>query len=298
MKKKIQRYFKIFILYPLEFIFLILFILMVRITPFRMIHPTMGFFLSAIGPYLVRKQTVLDNMISVGFSKEKSKKTLAGLWRHLGYMIVEIIHTKYVMKHATFDLQQKDLIKLPDDIQHPSALLFSTHQGNWELIANIAADLFGEDLRIYFRGANNTLVNKVLLWYRRKQPGKIIMKSKDSRQQLKTQLGQRTGNVLLLDQRTKQGIDTKFMGKPVKVFYSPLSFAYDKKAKIYIAFLIRSSSKPLSFSLYASAYDFDYNLSKDDALKDMADQLANEISTMILDYPDQWFGWLQKRPGW
>lgn len=168
---------------------------------------------------------------------------ISDMWEHLSRLLAELT---LLRRFAAPRHQKRVEIQGEEFFRQAIAdgrgmFLLAGHIGNWELVFPVLARLTGSyGLVGVYRPLNNVFLDKVLLRIRRRSMEKVvhknllplekrmIPKTGDQRRNMRSVLNalqKREGVILLVDQRTSQGIDAKFFGLPAMTTHLPAQLA-------------------------------------------------------------------------
>lgn len=93
-------------------------------------------------------------------------------------------------------------------------IVFTAHSGNFELLP-VAGSAFGLDVTVLFRPPNNPYVAKRIFDFRKERMGNLVPSHAGSSFALARQLEKGGGIGVLVDQKFRKGLPTKFFGNDV-----------------------------------------------------------------------------------
>ena len=232
---------------------------------------------------------------------EEIEAILAGVWDNLGRVGAEFAHLDRVWNYdrdhpeklSNIDLAPRT-IELFDRLRNDGkpALIFASHQGNWELPA-LAAVAHGLDAAILFRRPNIESADRAIEKIRAVKMGTLIPAGRDAPLRLGQALQQGQHVAMLVDQYLTNGVDVSFFGRKTK-------------ANPTLARLVRQVECPIHGVriIRLPGHRFRGELSEEvKPVRDAAGQIDIQGTTQavtsvvegwIREYPDQWL-WLHRR---
>lgn len=183
-------------------------------------------------------------------------------------------------------------------------LLLTGHLGNWELIFPVLARLTGTyKLSGVYRPLNNVFLDKVLLRTRSRSMKRVahknlwpleermIPKTGDQRRNMRTVLSalqKREGIMLLVDQRTSQGIKAKFFGQDAMTTHLPAQLAISNGHILLPVSIARKQGVNFVFRFHEP-------IPSDGAeVLGLTQKINDFFEAQIRKHPEQWL-WLHNR---
>lgn len=174
------------------------------------------------GP-VFKEQKIARANIKAAFPEKSDAEVemiLTGMWDNLGRLVAEAFNIEWV---TAFDEKtgqraritgsgREHLEALKEKKQ--SAIIFSAHLANWEVVPTIGASGVGVQSTILYRSASSEQANEVLAPIRGGRTHKLISSKRGATWNLAEafQRGETIG--LMMDQRAGEGIPVEFFGRP------------------------------------------------------------------------------------
>ncbi|MCY4034349.1 MAG: hypothetical protein OXF29_01680 [Hyphomicrobiales bacterium] len=198
-----------------------------------------------VGPRTGMRRTLRRRIKAAMPEKDDAEVSamISDMWEHLSRLLAELIFLERFSEP-----RYRDRVEICGEEYFQQAassgrgvFLLAGHLGNWELIFPVLARLTGPyGLVGVYRPLNNVFLDKVLLRTRRRSMERVIHenllpleermipKTGDQRRSMRALLSalqKREGVILLVDQRTSQGIRAKFFGQPAMTTHMPAQMA-------------------------------------------------------------------------
>lgn len=198
-----------------------------------------------VGPRTGLRRTLRRRIKAAMPEKSDAEVTvmISDMWEHLFRLLTELILLECFSEphyRNRVEICGKEFFHQAVSSGRGVFLLLG-HLGNWELIFPVLSRLTGPyKLTGVYRPLNNVFLDKVLLRIRsrsmervihenlRPPEERMIPKTGDQRRTMRTLLSalqKREGIILLVDQRTSQGIKAKFFGQPAMTTHLPAQLA-------------------------------------------------------------------------
>lgn len=222
-----MKYFKKFLLNPLEGFFIVSFYTLLKILPIRTASFFMGKLARLIGPLLPVSYLGLKNL-RIAFPQKSTtayKKIVKDVWENLGRVVGEFPHVEKLSSHPKYvTIVNAHII---EDIKNDNkaGIFFSAHMANWEL-PHLTVVQHGLPLWLISRPPNNPLTRLFLQRVRENPMVRIILKGSQGSKELIRILLQKEHVGLLLDQRLSEGEKIPFFGKPALTAIGPAKLAH------------------------------------------------------------------------
>ncbi|MCC6983913.1 MAG: lipid A biosynthesis lauroyl acyltransferase [Bauldia sp.] len=153
-------------------------------------------------------------------SEAEVKAILSGMWDNLGRLVAEAFHIEWVTAFDETTGQRKRITGTGREIilalkeQKKSAIIFSAHLANWEVVPTIGATGLGVQSTILYRSASSERANEVLAPIRGGGTHKLISSKRGATWNL-AEAFEKGGTIgLMMDQRAGEGIAVPFFGRP------------------------------------------------------------------------------------
>jgi Lauroyl/myristoyl acyltransferase len=133
---KLKQFLIRYVSWPIEAIFLLLALVILRIIPIDIASSVTGWLASKIGPLTSWHKRAKSNLLLAmpELSKEKHSEILFGMWWNLGRNIGEFSHTLGLM-NSPARVKIEGLEKIVEC--EKGSIIFGAHQANWEVIPTI-----------------------------------------------------------------------------------------------------------------------------------------------------------------
>ncbi len=174
------------------------------------------------GPFFKEQKIALANVKAAFPEKSEAevKAIVNGMWDNLGRLGAEAFHIKWV---TAFDEKTGErtritgtgreiILALKEKKQ--SAIIFSAHLANWELVPTIGASGVGVKSTILYRSASSDRANEVLAPIRGGDSHKLISSKRGATWNLADAFERGETIGLMMDQRAGDGIPVPFFGRP------------------------------------------------------------------------------------
>ncbi|WFU10839.1 lipid A biosynthesis lauroyl acyltransferase [Rhizobium sp. CB3090] len=253
-----------------------------------------------IGPRMRRHRLMLTNLRNA--FPEKSEVEIAEIalasWGNMGRLAAE-----YVFLDRLFDFDPSS--KEPGRIEvsgipifldlrdNPRPfIVFTGHTGNFELLP-VAGAAFGLKVTVLFRPPNNPYVADKVFDFRAKRMGNLVPSHAGSSFTLARQLEAGSGVGVLVDQKFRKGLRTKFFGRDVKT--NPLlpKLVRQFNCEVYPARCIR-----LPDNRYRLEIEPRLEMPRDERgnldLPATAQLLNDKVESWVREHPEQWL-WYHDR---
>lgn len=266
-------------------------------------EPSINFFsrlAKIVGPLTTRQRVAMENL-ERAFPEMTKKQRYAiaiEMWGNMGRLFAEYIFLDKIFdfdpQATTPGLVEVDgidiFLKLRDE-KKPH-IFFTAHTGNFELLP-ICAATFGLNVTALFRPPNNPYIAKRVLKARRTAMGHLVPSKAGAAWALGGMLAQGNDVGMLVDQKFRKGILTKFFNQPVLTnpLLGKLARQYD--CDVYPARSIRLPNGRFRLELY----DKMELPKKSDGTLDVdatAQKLNDIVESWIREYPGQWM-WFHNR---
>lgn len=253
-----------------------------------------------IGPRTRRHKLMLVNLRNA--FPEKSEDEIEGIalgsWGNMGRLAAE-----YVFLDRLFDFDPErsepgriEVTGIPlflDLRDNPRPfIVFTAHSGNFELLP-VAGAAFGLNVTVLFRPPNNPYVAQKVFDFRSARMGKLVPSHAGSSFTLARQLEAGQGVGVLVDQKFKKGLKTRFFG--IDTTTNPLvpKLVRQFGCEVYPARCIR-----LPGNRYRLEIEPQLEIPRDSAgnldLTAMAQMLNDKVESWVREYPEQWL-WYHDR---
>lgn len=253
-----------------------------------------------IGPKTGRHNLILRNLR--GAYPEKSDAEIEEIavasWGHIGRLIAEYV---FLDKLFDFDPESdkvgrievegverfKDLLQLDRPF-----IVFTAHTGNFELLP-VAAASFNLFVTVLFRPPNNPYVADKVFRFRRKRMGDLVPSHAGSSFALASALDSGKGVGVLVDQKFRRGMPTKFFNQDVKTNPLLAKLARQFDCVIYPARCIRLPDNRFRLVL-EEPVELPRTESGAVDVNATSQMLNDKVESWVREYPEQWL-WYHDR---
>lgn len=253
-----------------------------------------------VGPKTSRHRLMLTNLRNAFPEKSESElEAIAlGSWGHMGRLAAE-----YVFLDRLFDFDPDkpgegriEVSGIPlflDLRDNPRPfIVFSAHTGNFELLP-VAGAAFGLYVTVLFRPPNNPYIGEKVFAFRAKRMGKLVPSHAGSSFALARQLESGGGVGVLVDQKFKKGVSTKFFGRDVKTNPLLAKLARQFDCDVYPARCIRLPGNRFRLEIEPRVA-LPRNAAGQLDVTATAQLLNNKVESWVREYPEQWL-WYHDR---
>ncbi|MBB3286041.1 MULTISPECIES: lipid A biosynthesis lauroyl acyltransferase [Rhizobium] len=253
-----------------------------------------------IGPRMRRHQLMLTNLRNAFPEKSESEieEIARASWGNMGRLAAE-----YVFLDRLFDFDPHsdkpgriEVSGIPiflDLRDNPRPfIVFTGHTGNFELLP-VAGAAFGLTVTVLFRPPNNPYVAKKVFDFRAKRMGNLVPSHAGSSFSLARELEAGRGVGVLVDQKFRKGLKTRFFGRDVKT--NPLlpKLVRQFNCEVYPARCIR-----LPGNRYRLEIEPKLEMPRNEAggldLTATAQMLNDKVESWVRENPEQWL-WYHDR---
>lgn len=253
-----------------------------------------------IGPRTKRHRLTLTNLRNA--FPEKSDAEIHAIamesWGSIGRMFAE-----YVFLDDVFDFdpaQEKPGRVEVSGIEQFVALrdhrrpfiVFTAHSGNFEMLP-VAGAAFGLDVTVLFRPPNNPYMAKKIFDFRRKRMGNLVPSHAGSAFTLARQLEKGGAVGVLVDQKFKRGLTTRFFGQDVRTNPLLAKLVRQFNCEVYPARCIRLPNNRYRLEL-EPAMDIPRKPDGSVDVNATSQALNDKVESWVREYPGQWL-WYHDR---
>jgi Kdo2-lipid IVA lauroyltransferase/acyltransferase len=243
-----------------------------------------------IGPFFSAHKTAQKNIAFVypDMSKKHINRLTGRMWEHLGRVGAE--YASLPGTRITSRVTASGIENLPKPGE--SALFFSGHVGNWELLSSIAYDR-GVDLTLVYRHTNNPQVDQIIADIRRSHASDLIAKGLRGGIKILSALKRGGSVAMLVDQKLNNGISVPFFGREAMTSPAIAEIALKYDIPIIPARVIRTQGAYFEGTIYPPLRIEKTGDHKQDVLRVMS-QINEVLEGWIRETPEQWF-WVHRR---
>lgn len=253
-----------------------------------------------IGPRMPRHKLMLVNLRNAFPEKSDAEieEIALGSWGNMGRLAAE-----YVFLDRLFDFDPErsepgriEVSGIPlflDLRDNPRPfIVFTGHTGNFELLP-VAGAAFGLHVTVLFRPPNNPYVAQKVFDFRSARMGKLVPSHAGSSFTLARQLEAGQGVGVLVDQKFRKGLKTKFFNLDVTTNPLVPKLVRQFDCEVYPARCIR-----LPGNRYRLEIEPKFEIPRDSKgnldLTAMAQMLNDKVESWVRQYPEQWL-WYHDR---
>ena len=171
-------------------------------------------------------------------------------------------------------------------------IVFTAHSGNFEMLP-VAGSAFGLDVTVLFRPPNNPYVAEKVFKFREERMGNLVPSHAGSSFALARQLEKGLGVGVLVDQKFRKGLKTKFFGQDVQTNPLLAKLVRQFNCEVYPARCIRLPGGRFRLELepaIAIPRKPDGNVD----VTATAQVLNDKVESWVREYPGQWL-WYHDR---
>ena len=253
-----------------------------------------------IGPKTGRHKLTLTNLRNAFPEKSDAEIEEIALesWGNMGRMAAE-----YVFLDRLFDFDPERttpgrvevsgiplFLELRDNPR--PFIVFTAHSGNFEMLP-VAGSAFGLDVTVLFRPPNNPYVAEKVFKFREERMGNLVPSHAGSSFALARQLERGLGVGVLVDQKFRKGLKTKFFGQDVQTNPLLAKLVRQFNCEVYPARCIRLPGGRFRLELepaIAIPRKADGNVD----VTATAQVLNDKVESWVREYPGQWL-WYHDR---
>lgn len=176
-------------------------------------------------------------------------------------------------------------------------ILVGTHMNNWEALlgmgAHHLATQHGHELNVLVNRMPTPYLDKVITDIRRRVLRCNLIYTKQALYHVEKVFNRKGAVVFGLDvDAGHHGIFVPFMNRPISMTPAPAFYALKNKAPIGFFVMYQDRDGSLRVQLEEVRYEPTGN-TREDAHR-LTAKLASRIEYWVRQYPEQWFGWIQK----
>ena len=263
-----------------------------------------------IGPRLAVNKTLRQRITLAMPEKTPADiaAILTGLWDNLGRTLAEII---FLPRFAQPPWSERIRVQGEEHLRQATSsgrgvFLLTGHFSNWEITLPVLARLAGDHGMVgVYRPLNNPFLDRHLAALRQRAlrashlsnlPGRLIPKTGDQRKNIRAilrALNRREGVVMLVDQKTNQGIQSRFFDLPAMTTHLPAQLAIEGGHVLLPFSIIRTSGVHFTFRFHAPI-PAPPPPASDAAVAALTQQINDFLEDHIRAHPQQWL-WLHNR---
>lgn len=251
-----------------------------------------------LGPHLPVHRTAEQNLARAMPELDEASRNaiLTGMWDNLGRVLGEYPHLGEFDIGSAAAKGRIDVIggEHVEAIRNSgkSAIFFSAHYGNWELMS-LAAFRYDLPLVQIYRAANNPLTEQILQKLRKPVGGRHIPKGMQAARELLKALKQNETLAMLVDQKLATGIPVPFFGRDAMTAPAIAEMALRAECPIVPAHVERLEGVRFRIIVEPPIRLENTGDRERDVLAAMT-LINRKIEGWIRQRPDHWF-WVHKR---
>ncbi|MCL6652062.1 lipid A biosynthesis lauroyl acyltransferase [Agrobacterium rubi] len=253
-----------------------------------------------IGPKTPRHKLMLFNLARAYPEKSEEERLEIALdsWGNMGRLAAE-----YVFLDRLFDFDPANskpgrvevigtetFLELRDNPR--PFIVFTAHSGNFELLP-VAGSAFGLDVTVLFRPPNNPYVAKRIFDFRKERMGNLVPSHTGSSFALARQLEKGGGIGVLVDQKFRKGLPTKFFGNDVLTNPLLAKLVRQFGCDVFPARCIRLPDNRYRLEIEPKV-EIPLNEKGAVDVQKTAQLLNDKVESWVREYPGQWL-WYHDR---
>lgn len=271
------------------------FYFLLKLLPVEVASAAVGKLARWLGPFIPVSHVARVNL-AIAFPhkiKAEKEKILRGCWENLGRVVGEFPHLRQIAQednrvtiiggHYVHEIKRSG----------KSAILFSGHLANWEVLAATAA-LQGIPVSLVYRPASNPWTESLYQYARRGITRAQYPKNRDGAKQILQAL-KHSDEVMamLVDQKMNDGVAIPFFGKPAMTAKAIAEFALRYQVPVYPIRIQRNKDVNFTIEILPrlTMPEGSEHAEKVVALLTTINQLLEQ---WIAQKPEDWF-WLHRR---
>lgn len=253
-----------------------------------------------IGPKTSRHKLMLVNLKRAYPEKSEEERAEIALdsWGNMGRLAAE-----YVFLDRLFDFDPANpkpgrvevigtdtFLELRENPR--PFIVFTAHSGNFELLA-VAGSAFGLDVTVLFRPPNNPYVAKRIFDFRKERMGNLVPSHAGSSFALARQLEKGGGIGVLVDQKFRKGLPTKFFGNDVLTNPLLAKLVRQFGCDVFPARCVRLPDNRYRLEIEPKV-EIPLNENGSVDVQKTAQLLNDKVESWVREYPGQWL-WYHDR---
>lgn len=253
-----------------------------------------------IGPKTRRHRLTLTNLRNAFPEKSEAEIETIALesWGNMGRLAAE-----YVFLDRLFDFDparpepgRVEVSGIPlfmelRDNPRPF-IVFTAHSGNFEMLP-VAGSAFGLEVTVLFRPPNNPYLADKVFEFRKTRMGNLVPSHAGSSFALARQLERGSGVGVLVDQKFRKGLKTKFFGRDVQTNPLLAKLVRQFNCEVYPARCIRLPGGRFRLEL-EPAVEIPRRADGSVDVTATAQMLNDKVESWVREYPGQWL-WYHDR---
>lgn len=171
-------------------------------------------------------------------------------------------------------------------------IVFTAHSGNFEMLP-VAGSAFGLDVTVLFRPPNNPYLADRVFEFRKERMGNLVPSHAGSSFALARQLERGGGVGVLVDQKSRKGLKTKFFAQDVQTNPLLAKLVRQFNCEVYPARCIRLPGNRFRLEL-EPAVEIPRRADGSVDVTATAQMLNDKVESWVREYPGQWL-WYHDR---
>ncbi|MDX0430399.1 lipid A biosynthesis lauroyl acyltransferase [Sinorhizobium medicae] len=253
-----------------------------------------------IGPKTGRHKLTLINLRNAFPEKSDAEIEEIALesWGNMGRLAAEYVFLDRLFDFdpARIEAGRVDVSGIPLFLElrdNPRAfIVFTAHSGNFEMLP-VAGSAFGLDVTVLFRPPNNPYLADRVFEFRRQRMGNLVPSHAGSSFALARQLERGGGVGVLVDQKFRKGLKTKFFGQDVQTNPLLAKLVRQFNCEVYPARCIRLPGNRFRLEL-EPAVEIPRRTDGSVDVTATAQMLNDKVESWVREYPGQWL-WYHDR---
>ncbi|WP_026621752.1 lipid A biosynthesis lauroyl acyltransferase [Ensifer sp. WSM1721] len=253
-----------------------------------------------VGPKTRRHTLTLINLRNAFPEKSEAEIREIALesWGNMGRLAAEYV---FLDRLFDFDPERKEpgrvevsgiplFLELRDNPR--PFIVFTAHSGNFEMLP-VAGSAFGLNVTVLFRPPNNPYLAEKVFEFRKARMGNLVPSHAGSSFALARQLEHGGGVGVLVDQKFRKGLKTKFFGRDVQTNPLLAKLVRQFNCEVYPARCIRLPGGRFRLEL-EPAVEIPRRADGSVDVNATAQMLNDKVESWVREYPGQWL-WYHDR---
>lgn len=266
-----------------------------RALPVDMASTVGGTLLGWIGP-LTKQHRIARRNLERAFpekSPEEIDVLLRDMWNNLGRSLGEVPNMDRILDRAAGRVVVEGATHIVDMKNDGKPGLFaSAHLANWE-VGGLAVAREGLRGHVFYRAANNPLINELYAKIRSMVGGEQLPKGRDGARRALQLLKQGEHLGVMVDQKMNDGIAVPFFGRPAMTAPAIAQLAYRFDCPVIPVQVVRTGAARFVVTVHPPL-----EVSKDLPPQEAQYQMMVTVNTFLEDWirqnPAQWL-WVHRR---
>ena len=265
-----------------------------RALPLELASRFMGATWRLIAPLTKRHAHALENLALAfpDMAPEERERIARAMWANLGRVAAESFQLDrlYRDRHR-YTLDVEDARNCASQ-NSGACVLVSLHTGNWELVAQPAADVGLETAAVY-QALKNPYADRYLAGLRHLfYPAGLYPKSHSTARKLVQHVRDGGAIAFLADQRDVRGVQVPFFGQPAWATPFPVMVARTYGVPLLVCRTIRREG--VNFHIEAKTLDIPRDGDRHSDIQEGTARVHAQFERWIREYPEQWM-WIHRK---